>query len=290
MNRRSSLATAGLWALLLTCLGGWVMPQVSIDYRRARWSEPEALLFLPTGQYLDAASLGFQTALADALYLWSIQYYGHHRSMEGRRHLWRIYDVITDLDPRYQDAYLTGALVMAVDMGDAELALRLLDKGADRNPGEWIYLVEAGHYAWISLDDYERAAGYFDRALEIPGTPAILGRIRAGMAELSGDRQAALALWMDLYGEAVATGDDEIAATSWQHVYDLKIELDFEQLQGAVTRFRGERGRPPRVLDALRSQGYLASVPSSPTGEPYTYDPVTGTVSDPREGSSRARR
>lgn len=290
MSQRESLRTAGLWALLLACLGGWVMPQVSIDYRRARWSEPEALLFLPTGQYLNAASLGFQAALADALYLWSIQYYGHHRSEEGRQYLWRIYDVITDLDPRYQDAYLTGALVMAVDMGDAELALRLLDKGAEANPDDWIYLVEAGHYAWISLDDYVRAAGYFDRALEIPGTPPLLGRIRAGMAELSGDRHAALALWVDLHGRAVTTGDEEIAATSWQHVYDLKIELDLEDLHRAVARFRGDRGRPPRVLDALESQGYMVSVPSSPTGEPYIYDPVTGTVSDPREGSSRAGR
>lgn len=290
MSRSEFLHTAGLWFLLLVCLGGWVMPQVSVDYRRARWLQPEALLFLPSGQYLDAASLGFQTALADALYLWSIQYYGHNRSQEGRRHLWRIFDVITDLDPRYQDAYLTGALIMAIDMGDAELAIRLLDKGAEANPADWIYLMEAGHYAWIALDDYRRAADYFDRALELPGTPRLLSRVRAGMAELSGDRQAALALWVDVHGQAVANGDEEIEAVSWQHVYDLKIELDLEHLHAAIERFRRDRGRPPRVLDALRSQGYMVSLPSSPTGEPYTYDQVTGTVRDPRDGSSRASR
>ena len=266
------------------------MPQVSIDYRRARWSQPESLLFLPTGRYLDAASLGFQTAIADSLYLWSIQYYGHHRSEEDRRYLWRIFDVITDLDPRYQDAYLTGALIMAIDMGDAELAIRLLDKGAEENPDDWIYPMEAGHYAWIALDDYRRAAGYFDRALELPGTPPLLGRVRAGMAELSGDRKAALALWLDVHGRALESGDKQIEAVSWQHVYDLKIELDLEELHAAIGRFRLDRGRPPRVLDALRSQGYLPSVPATPTGEPYAYDQVTGTVNDPREGSSRAGR
>ena len=290
MSRKESWRTAGLWALLLACLGGWVMPQVSIDYRRARWSQPDALLFLPSGQYLDVASLGFQTALADTLYLWSIQYYGHHRSEEGRRYLWRIFDVITDLDPRYQDAYLTGALIMAVDMGDADLAIRLLDKGAEENPDDWIYLMEAGHYAWIALDDYQRAADYFDRALRLPGTPPLLRRVRAGMAELSGDRRAALALWVDVHGGAVANGDEQIEAAAWQHVYDLKIEVDLEDLHSAIGRFRRERGRPPRVLDALRTQGYMATLPSSPAGDPYSYDEVTGTVSDPREGSSRAAR
>ena len=202
MSRSEFLHTAGLWFLLLVCLGGWVMPQVSVDYRRARWSQPEALLFLPSGQYLDAASLGFQTALADAFYLWSIQYYGHNRSQEGRRHLWRIFDVITDPDPRYQDAYLTGALIMAIDMGDAELAIRLLDKGAAANP-------PTGSTSWKQ----DTMPGSLSTTIAAPQTtsiapwsspvpPRLLSRVRAGMAELSGDRQAALALWVDVHGQA----------------------------------------------------------------------------------------
>lgn len=284
------LRDLGAWALLLVCLGAWVMPQASIDYRRARWAAPDALLFLPTGEYLDAASLGYQALIADALYLWSIQYYGHHRTPEGRRYLWRIFDVITDLDPRYEDAYLTGALVMAVDMGDAELAIELLDKGAEQNPDQWIYAVEAGHYAWMALGQHERAARYFDRALAIPGAPAPVRRIRAAMAEYSGDRRAALELWVDIYASAREAGDTKVESIAWQHVFDLKVDIDLEDLDTAIRRFRLDRGRPPRALPALVSQGYLDIVPTTPTGEQYEYDPVTGRVSDPRAGESRATR
>jgi len=282
--------TLALWCLLLACLVGWIMPQTSIDYRRARWKEGESLLFLPTGEYLQAASLGYQTLWADALYLWSIQYYGYHRTSEGRRYLWRIYDVITDLDPLYQDAYLTGALIMAVDMSDPELAIRLLEKGAHKNPHDWIYPLEAGYYAWINLDDPERAGHYFDRAMEIPGAPAVVRRVRAGMSEYAGNLEAALGMWVQVYDDARAQDDERIEAIAWQHLYDLKVQMDLDVLGQAIARFRQDRGRPPRVLQALVSQGYLRQLPQTPDEDPYRYDPVTGRVVDPRATGSRADR
>lgn len=286
----AGVRTAALWLTLVACIVAWVMPQISIDYRRARWREPEALLLLPTGKYLDAVSLGYQSVLSDVLYLWSIQYYGHHRTREGRRYLWRIFDVITDLDPLYQDAYLTGALIMAVDMGDAESAIRLLDKGAANNPGEWIYPLEAGYYAWMNLGDYARAAEYFARAMRYEQAPPMVERLHAAMTERLGDRQQALRLWLGIYAEAERDGDEQVMSIAWQHVYDLKVDIDLEMLGEAIERFRADRGRPPRVLSALVSQGYLRVLPNGPTGEPYRYDPVTGRVTDPRAQGSRATR
>lgn len=284
------LRTAGLWALLALCLAGWVLPQASIDFRRARWGEAGALLFLPTGEYLQAASLGYQGVVADALYLWSIQYYGHHRTSEGRRYLWRIYDVITDLDPRYQDAYLTGAMVMAVDMSDPELAIRLLEKGAVNNPQDWIYPLEAGYYAWMDLEEPQRAAEYFDQALALEGVSPVVRRVRAEMENMSGNVEAALGLWIDIFDEAVRDRDQRLEAIAWQHVYDLKVGIDTRALGAALARFRADRGRPPRVLEALATEGYLQSVPRAPDGTAYEYDPVSGGVTDPRDEGSRAGR
>lgn len=279
-----------LWLVLGICLVGWINPQVSIDYRRARWSEPESLLFLPTGDYLEAVSLGHQNLIADALYLWSIQYYGHHRSAVGRQHLWRIYDVITDLDPRYEDAYLTGALVMAQDMADPELAIRLLEKGFEQNPEEWIYPLEAGYYAWMNLGDFALAADHFLRAEALPGSPATIPRIRAGLAEYSGRAEDALEMWIGIYEQAEADGDEKVQSIAWQHVYDLRVDLDLEAMREAIAAYRERRGRAPDSLRQLASAGYLSRVPATPDGNPYDYDPRSGSVQDPREGSSRASR
>jgi len=279
-----------VWGVLLVCVGGWVMPQVSIDYRRARWADPDVLLFLPTGEYLNAASLGYQALIADALYLWSIQYYGHQLVDEGRQYLWRIFDVITDLDPQYEDAYLTGALMMGSDLGDPAMAMRLLRKGESNNPGEWIYPLESGYYAWMSLGDHELASEFFDRAVAIPGAPDVIGRMRAGMAEFSGDKRAALALWAEVYQGARDEGDGKIESIAWQHLYDLKVDVDLEDLRVAIRRFRLDRGRLPAALEVLVSEGYLRVVPEPPGGGRYEYEPVSGEVDDPRESTTRASR
>lgn len=279
-----------VWVVLLVCIGGWVMPQMSIDYRRARWAAPDVLLFLPTGEYLSAASLGYQALIADALYLWSIQYYGHQVAAEGRQYLWRIFDVITDLDPQFEDAYLTGALMMGSDLGDADMAMRLLAKGAARNPEGWIYPLESGYYAWMSLGDHELAAEYFDKASALPGAPDVIGRMRAGMAEFVGDKRSALVLWVEVYEGAREDGNEKIESVAWQHLYDLKVDLDLEDLRVAIRRFRLDRGQPPRALDVLVTEGYLRVVPGTPAGESYEYEAVVGEVVDPRDSGSRAAR
>jgi len=285
-----SVRTAALWLLLVACAVTWTVPQVSIDYRRNRWIPAESLLFLPTGQYLKAASLGYGNLVADVIYLWSIQYYGHHRTSEGRRYLWRIFEVITDLDPNYQDAYVTGALIMASDMDDPETAIQLLERGARNNPDDWIYPVEAATYAWLTLKDYPRAAGYFDRALELPGTPPIVRRIRAGMDEFAGNLQQALGLWVDIYRDAVDRGDERIQAVAWQHIYDIDVEIDLGELRGAIAAFRERTGRLPAALPELVRAGLLASLPLDPDDRPYMYDPASGAIVDPRENRSRASR
>jgi tetratricopeptide (TPR) repeat protein len=289
-QRLDGLRTAGLWALLAVCVIGWTVPQTSMDYRRNRWVDSDSLLFLPTGEYLDAVSLGYQNMLADTLYLWSIQYYGHHRTAEGRRYLWRIYDVITDLDPKFQDAYLTGALVMALDMDDPNLAIELLEKGAANNPDDWIYWVEAAHYAWISLGEFERAAGYFDRALEKEGVPAMIRRARAGVTAYAGDTQRALDLWVDIFRDAEAAGDERITAIAWQHIYDLDVAVDVERVDAAVAQYRAARGELPVTLADLVRARLLPEVPRTANDQEYIYNSATGSVTDPLANASRADR
>ncbi|NKB87436.1 MAG: hypothetical protein GKS06_04370 [Acidobacteria bacterium] len=278
------------WVVLLVCLGGWVMPQKSLDYRRARWVDADQLLFLPTGEYLSAASLGYQVLVADALYLWSIQYYGHQVAAEGQRYLWRIFDVITDLDPHYEDAYLTGALMMGVDLGDGEMAIEMLEKGAAQNPTEWIYPVQAAYYAWMTLGDLDRARGLFAQAAAIGGAPEHIARMSAGLAQMAGDHRAAFELWREIYEDARAAGDEKVESIAWQHVYDLKVGIDLEDLGVAIRRFGLDRGAWPAALEVLVVEGYLDIVPVIPSGEAYNYEPSSGLVTDPRDTTSRAER
>ena len=242
-----------------------------------RGTSTAPLLYLPSGRYLRVAALGYDEIVADALYLWSIQYYSNYDIADRYDYLEHIYkDVITELDPRYLDPYLIGTMIMNTEAHQPEMALRLLDKGIEKNPGEWILPFEAGFLCYQDLKDYGRAGRYFDIALTIPGVPPIVQRFKAEMARRGGDIRASLQEWAAIHDAAT---DDYVRTIAWNHVHDLRVEVDLEDLKAAVASFRARAGRPPSALSELSSAAIVANVPRDPEGNAYRYDPRTGAVS-----------
>jgi len=232
------------------------------------------LLYLPSGRYLRVMSLGFDGIAADVLYLWSIQYYSNYRIEDRYRYVEHIYrDIITDLDPHYMDAYLTGALIMVIEAKQPESALRLLDKGIASNPAEWILAFEAGYVCYNDLHDYARAAAYFEKAIAVPDVHPIVRRFYAEMYDKAGDKRTSLKEWMSIEETA---DDDYVRAVAWNHVHDLKVDVDLTDLGSATRTFRARAGRFPAALADLARVGLLRHLPLDPEGRSYDYDPATG--------------
>ena len=270
-SARGRMSLLALAALLLA-----VLVQGRIEARAAGRPEVHPLLYLPSGRYLKLASLGFDELLADLIYLWSIQYYGDYDIRDRYTYLEKIYgEVVTELDPRYLDAYLVGSLIMTAEARQPEMALRLLDKGIERNPGTWILAFEAGYLCYNDLRDYARAAGYFETALRVPGVPPLVRRFYAEMYRRAGDKRTSLQEWREIYETA---REEYVRAVAWNHVHDLTVEVDLEDLRGAVRRYREHYDAPPRSLRDLAAAGLIAVVPADPEGRDYRYEPRTGEV------------
>lgn len=270
LSPRRRMALCAMAGLLLA-----VLVQGRIEgCRRSGAGHP--LLYLPSGKYLKVMALGFEGLLADVLYLWSIQYYGNFDIKDRYTYLEHIYgQVITELDPHYLDPYLVGALIMAVEARQPEMALRLLDKGVENNPGQWIVAFEAGFLCYNDLHDYRRAAYYFKKAIEIPGAHPLVRRLYAEMYNRAGDKRTSLREWSDIY----QTSDDpRVQNVAWNHVHDLKVDVDVADLQDMVSRFRDKAGRPPGRLRELVTAGVVQALPADPEARDYLYDPRTGEV------------
>src|SRR5713101_7593886 len=192
---RRRLGLAAVACLLLAAL-----VQGRMEARAAGQPEIHPILYLPSGRYLKFASLGFDGLMADAIYLWSIQYYGNYQIKDRYRYLEQIYSqVISELDPHYLDPYLVGALIMTAEARQPEMALRLLDKGIENNPDACILAFEAGFTCYNDLKDYPRAAAYFEKALRMPGVHPLVRRFYAEMYNRAGDRRASLREWSEIY-------------------------------------------------------------------------------------------
>jgi tetratricopeptide (TPR) repeat protein len=237
-------------------------------------SAPTSLLYLPKGPFLRLTALGQEQLLADLLYIWAIQYYSSYEE-EGRyRYLESVFtEAITELDPHYVDAYWMGALIMSLEAEDPDSALRLLDKGLERNPASWRLAYVAGWEAYMS-GRYDRASAYFDRARTIPGAPAHLERTYAATLEKLGRPVEALSEWWRL---RETSEDAYVRSVADRWIPRLTARL----LEEAAARYREERGAPPPGLAALGDPRLLPLGLLPADWAEYPYDPATGTVGTP---------
>jgi hypothetical protein len=230
---------------------------------------------LPSGKTLSIASFGYRNLAADLLFIWSIQFYSTYYLTNRFDYLERVYDTITDITPQYKEPYIIGALIMAFEARDIPMALRLLDKGSRSLPNEWFFDHEAGYYCYKYLKDYAKAETYYSRAAMKPDAPSFLKRMKAHMVYLQDDPKVAYQMWIDIYAHARDRLEKDAA---FNHLYQIKSEIDLPFLRQQIARFREKFNRFPAALAELVRLSIAAAIPRDFSGNDYPYDPALGTV------------
>jgi len=242
-------------------------------------TDVDELLYLPNGKYLQVASLGHSSSLADMIYLWAIQYYSEYNKPDRRRFVEHVFgDVIATLDPHYIDAYWLGALILSVEAQDLDAAVRLLERGMDNNPDNWMLPYLAG-WECYHANQFERAGEYFAVATTKPGAPGAVRRMRAGVLTKKGDLKSALGFWRDVLEDPGS--DSSSLAIAERQVRKIQRRIDLDALEAAIKRFRIDNQRWPASLEQLRTGGYIPVVPQDVSGRAYLYDAATGRVDAP---------
>lgn len=237
-----------------------------------------SIIYIPSGKYLKYATFGYSSLVADLIYIWSIQYFSDPTILDRFDYLDHIISVINELDPRYFDPYDTGALIAIHDVLNLDLALKILDRGLEKNPTEWIYPYQAGHYVQRLVKDYERAREYYKTAMEIEGSPDIIRRLYANAAFKMMDYETSWESWLEIYQ---TTDDERIKGIASNHLYQVKAAIDTQNLKKAVDLFKERYGRFPDDLSQLVRYSFLDSLPQDFDGKDYIYDPQSGEVKAP---------
>ena len=131
-------------------------------------------LYLPSGKFIEQTSLGYREVAADWVWFQAVQYFGGYAKNEHDLAYFNgLIDIVTDLDPHFDFAYIFGAVVMSQDMGDLERVdtLKQITKphyfGAAAPTGTTIYF-PAGSIVWNTGVD--NVLGWKATVAGYPGT------------------------------------------------------------------------------------------------------------------------
>ncbi len=265
-----------LIAGLLLCLVLFSVLKLKTDAIPRNIQPGSSIIYIPSGKHLQYAALGFNTLLADLIYIWSIQYFSDEGVDNRFEHLEHVYSIIADLDPHYLDPYQIGAMIAIYDVRDFDAAFNILEMGLENNPHEWIFPWQAGHYAQMNLKDYELAQKYYRKAMEIEDSPEMAKRLFANAMFKTGNYEDAWNNWLDIYRHAESERIKKIASN---HLYRTKAAMDIEKLEKALQEYKNQYGRYPDRLARLVQTGLIGTIPHDLDGREYAYNQKTGEVS-----------
>ena len=263
-------------ALLLIISCGMFMGLKVITDKIPRNTVPGAsIIYIPSGKYLKHACFGHSSLLADLIYIWAIQYFSNYSVPERFQYLTHVFSIISELDPEYLDPYQVGALIAIYDARDFDTAMDILELGLKKNPEQWIFPWQAGHYAQILLKDFELAKKYYQTAMEIEGSPPITKRLYSNAVYKLGDYHSAWENWLEIYNNS---GDERVKKIASNHLYRTKASMDIQKITGALKEYQNKFNRLPEKLADLVASGFLDSVPQDLDGQDYIYDSDTGEI------------
>jgi hypothetical protein len=190
----------------------------------ARALGQEEFIYYPNGAFLREAALGYEQAAASLAWIRTVQYYGEHtRTDQQFDMLYHMCTVTTDLDPRFEEPYVFGGLVLLTEGKQPTAGMKLLEKGRTENPDNWRIHFETGFCYYIVWEDYETASHYFTLAAGMPGAPEQARRFAAWVSYRAGDLRTSLYLWADL---ADRTTNPELREKAILKVEELTLELE----------------------------------------------------------------
>jgi hypothetical protein len=189
-----------LAALLIACAACVVAFQAS----RERRALADPNVFVPSPRFFEKSAGSFTVPVADAYWLYTIQYYGEHVNSDRRLDsLPGLLDLVTSLSPHFRQAYFFGSFAL-LDARRADLGYELLKRGYAANPGDWRFPFYLGFFVYTFGKGEQKdqiAAQYYQQAAQLPGHLPSVPRLAAALFQKGHDRQKAMMMWAQVYGQ-----------------------------------------------------------------------------------------
>lgn len=270
------------WVLVLGALAGLAATQSLWDRAAAGYHADVKLAAiklaepaLPSINALKALSLNQRGALADLLWLKTIQYFGAGNPYGNYPSLGAVLDTITQLDPKFEYPYEFGMIVLPF-MNQTTEAVTLGERAQQAIPNNGLltfYLASVYH---LNVKDYHKAGDLYAKSATQPGAPGAAKEL-AGVAYSSNesslsDRQVAIAFWETAFDNAKDDNERDLAAR-WYRQMQIVYSLEL-----AAQQYKQDHGAYPQNLQDLKDARLISEIPESPIGRYLLMNPETGRI------------
>lgn len=258
--------------------------QKRIDNIRGKFRSVEETLYLSSST-IKKLSLGYREILADIYWMRAIQYFSEivaktleqvddNQSLLVKPRsdlLYHYFDIITDLDPRFANAYMYGGTFLAdpspIGLDDIEKGAALFDKGRKNNPTNYHLPLEEAFIYYLYAKDYEKAAELFKEASQKPGLSDLRRASLEGMAASShskgGNRELSRRIWKEIYETTSDEGRKKFALRNLREIDTMDIE---DRLTEALREYISRYNEVPKSLGVLKDAGIIKHVAKEPLG------------------------
>jgi hypothetical protein len=200
---------------------------------------------------------------------------GAASSADQYRDAYLFADLLTDLDPKFHQAYVFTGTALPLNLGRGRWAntresTAILEKGLRILPHSAFLRIVLAYNMATFEKNFLRAAQLIEEASRIPGAPGYLAPLATRLYARGGNIDAGLELAKSL---AESASDPETRAVFELRVMQLQLERELDKVDRAVERFLTREGRVPSALGALVQSGDLERIPVDPLGGQILLDP-----------------
>jgi tetratricopeptide (TPR) repeat protein len=253
--------------LCLSLVAAMVGVLALVEQQRPAMARAAELSYLPKGEYLKVAVLGYRQLAADLIWLKVVQHFGDPKTtQDGYRWTYHAVSVLTDLDPKFAYAYQATGTMLGVWAARHEESIAILSKGMRHNPDVWQLPFYIGYVYYYELHNVKEAAKYLRLASGLSGAPTYLPKLAARMSVEAGDPEAALEFLQRLYEQL---SDERLRSNLLQRMREVATERDIRFLEEGVRRYHAKYHKRPKQLTDLVTGRIISQLPVEPLGGVY---------------------
>jgi hypothetical protein len=270
---KSGTRARGFVGLLLIVgfAGVWQL-QKKIDGERGTTRVEQDQVTLRSGKLVRKLSLEY-APLVGALY-WTrvVQYFGekHRLHQTDLELLWPLLDITTTLDPHLMPAYRFGSTFLSDALprgaGRPDLAVKLLERGIQANPGQWRLYQDLGNVYYFDAKDYPKASAAFAEGSKNPHALLWMKVMAAKIAGEGESPETSYFLWSQVYQTA---SDPAVKKNAEEHLRLMQVQLDLKELNRLADEFEKRMGHRATRMSELIQAGLIKGAPPDPEGYPY---------------------